>query len=440
MASEEGNRTSIDDTGAGSFNHPSTPTTHNEPGGLFGYIISRKKSIGSTVPNTSSQGQSKIQATRMKYHKLANAGASNYLMDVMSDDSDDEEPDTPSADVSCRPSWLGSFQKGVDVENNSLSEMKVGKEEGWMSQAWRTVDDVSKSATDWLSNQKDSTSNWDVSSLSLSSLFVPSLNWPFSKNNSIAATSNESPTDHLNTLPFLSKMASRVSFATKIRNPYQAVIGRDTEYLLSANTAYFWGLGGGNKFFTSWLSWIRNNTLKLLDATEDHVIGQKAIERPRSQPSEASVQAVKNLLHLVQNQTNMPDTSGLERPTNSSVSSTSSEAHIQNNPLEGFPDVHVGSKESSPSIGGDDEEVLPAFESNLSFDSYTYTSPQSSPVRASPIRASSEYSLENKAKMALGRSGCTDSYVEGHDSSSGNHAINAEMASRLAEGTLRAYR
>eukprot|EP00804_Cyclotella_cryptica_P000558 CCRYP_009961-RA/>CCRYP_009961-RA protein AED:0.09 eAED:0.09 QI:373/0.6/0.63/1/0.6/0.63/11/2826/1054 len=450
----------------------------NEPTGLFGYIRSRKMNVTSTGipnPNNSNEALSRIHTSRMKYHKLANAGASNYLMDTMSDDSDDDEPlierrtrksllpifDTTSmdADRNSGASWFDRLRKGMANDTNSSLKDQIGKEESssWMSQAWQTAEDATKNATDWIfatssgsgtPNNRiiDSANDWTLSSMSS---YVSSINWsPFSQNNAATtyASSEGDTTDDVNTLAFLPRMASRFEFARTRRNPYQAVIGRDTDYLLSSNSAYFWGLGNGN----SWLSWLKNNTLKLIDSKE-HGILQKATERPKSQPSEASIQAVKNLLFLVQNQVNLPKSSALERrSTNSShpSSDSSSEAPFQHNLLQGFPDIHVESKETTPLL---DEQDAPAFESNSSFDSYNSsyaTSPRSSPVRSSPVRSSPEPQRNEKelsssnlsSALASSSNRCTDVEDGDHGSPSRHHAINAEMASRLAEGTLRVYR
>jgi hypothetical protein len=198
------------------------------------------------------------------------------------------------------------------------------------------------------------------------------------------------------------------------------------------------------------LSWLKNNTLKLIDS-EENGLRQKAMKRPNSQPSEASIQAVKNLLFLVQNQVNLPKTSALERrPTYSSHPSSDSsfDPPFQHNLMEGFPNIHLPSEETTDLT---DERETPALESNSSFDSdnsKNATSPQSSPVRSSPVRASpkppraEERASPSYLPSVLVNNGNEFTNVGDRDHSgpSINYAINAEMASRLAEGTLRAYR
>ncbi|KAL7483120.1 hypothetical protein ACHAW6_008773 [Cyclotella cf. meneghiniana] len=468
---------SADSSNPNCMSTPAPIQNNNEPTGLFGFIQSRKKSFtGTSVPNPNHAIESlpRIHSSRMKYHKLANAGASNYLMDTMSDDSDDEESligrlnttrrphtlDTTSidADRSSGVSWFDTLHKGATNENDAVKE-KIGKEESssWMNQAWKIAEDATKNATDWIfptssgsgkTNDRIiySAQGWILPTLSS---YVPSINWsPFSENNTgtTSASSVRDVTDQRNTMAFLPQMASRFEFARNGRNPYQAVIGRDMDYLLSSNTTYFWAMSSGH----SWLSWLKSNTLKLIDSEENDT-RQKAIKRPNSQPSEASIQAVKNLLFLVQNQVNLPKTSALERrPTYSSHPSSESslDAPFHHNLLEGFPNIHLQSKETTDLTN---EPATPAFESNSSFDyddSKNATSPQSSPVRSSPVRASpkpprnEERVSPSYLPSALTNIGneCIDVEDRDHSSPSSNYAVNAEMASRLAEGTLRAYR
>jgi hypothetical protein len=396
-------------------------SSQSEPGGLYGYIQNRKKVQQNNNPAVSVNNPKHTKA-RMKYHKLANIGASNYILDVMSD-SEDDEPiargsamspppifDTPSIDTDLNSeSWFSRFQKS---SSGGTKKQIVEKEEtssSWVTQAIRSVDDVTTKASDWITNQTDS-NNWSLSSLSS---YVPSINWsPFSKEDSgVLPTINTENVAPKNTLAFLPKMASKagISFA---RNPYQAVIGRDTDYLLSSNTSYFWGL---NWTSNSWLTWIRNKTMRLIEATDETY--QKATERPKSQPSEASIQAVKNLLLLVDT-----ETSELKRiPTNINTSDASSTDTPC--PLDGFPDIKLTPKDETEFADNDP----PAFEQNLSFDSYTSSYEAQSPVRSSPVRPEVSF---------FGNDG-TGPNKETRNPNTGK---NAEMASRLAEGTLRAYR
>jgi hypothetical protein len=392
-------------------------TKHDEPGGPYGYIQSRKKVQETNNPAVNVNNSNQTKA-RMKYHKLANIGASNYILDVMSD-SDDDEPvargsamspppifDTPSIDTDNSESWFNRFQ--MSSANEVKKQIEAEEPSSWMTQGLKSVDDATTKASDWITNHADS-NNWTLSSLSS---YVPSINWsPFSREDKgELPTINKAEAAPKNTLAFLPKMASRagISFG---RNPFQAVIGRDTDYLLSSNTAYFWGLNWASN---SWLTWMRNKTMRLIEATDETY--QKAIERPKSQPSEASIQAVKNLLLLVES-----ETSELKRwPTNASdASSTDTPC-----PLDGFPDIKLTPKDGLELT----EDDPPAFEQNLSFDSCTSSyEAQSSPVRSSPVRPGVSFFANDG----------TDPNKETRNP---NTAKNAEMASRLAEGTLRAYR
>ena len=415
-----------------SFNESSSPaSTHgasgatNKPGGLFGYIQSRKKvqqinNLNQAAAPDATNPRSR-RKTEMKYHELAN-GATNYLLDFMSD-SDDDEPlrrddamspppifDTPSINVDINQSWFSRFQKS-NTDNESMKK-NVGVEElssSWMSQAMKTVDDATTKASDWLSSQTDSRRNSTLSSIAS---YVPSINWsPFSKdNNGGLPTIHEDAPELNNTRRFLPKMASRsrLSFATKGRNPYQAVIGRDAD-LLSSNTSYFWSPAN------SLLSWIKSKTMRLIEATDETY--SKTTERPKSQPSEASLQAVKNLLLLV-------ETEASELKQLQTIASDSSSHSSGDTQPDGFPGIDIKPNSTAHSTNTD----LPPIEENLSFDSINseYDS-MSSPVRSSPVRPESSSANDN-------------SRGNGKIDSNPNNARNAEMASRLAEGTLRAYR
>lgn len=356
-----------------------TPSTTSEPGGLFGYIQSRKKIQQQS--NTHNQA-----SNRMQYHKFAQM-ASNYpSVDVMSD-SDDDEPikrdnispppifDTLNTHTTSS-SWFSTFQKpNSDTENKSIKTQIEMEDSSWLSQARRTMDDVTTKATDWLSSQTDSaiektaSSTWDLTSSISSHVSSWSL---FSKdNNDSLPTIYEDDTGNRKKQAFLPRIASRarLSFATKGINPFHAVIGRDTDYLLSSSPSYYFG---SNSYF----SWIKNRTLRFVEATD-------IIERPKSQPSEASIQAVKNLLLLVET-----EESEFQRALSHSSIDSSSERSL-------------GQKES--------------------YDS-EYEG-QSSPARPSPVWQSP-----------------ADSSSKDEKTNTSNNARNAEMASRLAEGTLRAYR
>ena len=401
--------TSLNQSRSPASGHSASGAT-DKPGGLFGYIQSRKKVQqihNLNQATTAATNPRSRRKTEIKYHELAN-GATNYLLDFMSD-SDDDEPlrrddamspppifDTPSMSNAgmANESWLSRFQKSSTNHDsiNKSAEIEESSSSSWMSQALKTVDDATTKASDWLSNQTDSTRNSALSSIAS---YVPSISWlPFSKDNTGGLPTIHEDTPELNnTRRFLPKMASRsrLSFATNGRNPFQAVIGRDAD-LLSSNTSYFWNPAN------SWLSWIKNKTMRLIEATDETYY--KTIERPKSQPSEASLQAVKNLLLLVET-----EASELKR--------------LQ---------INSSDASSHPSTETSCHHDLPPIEEDLSFDScISEYGSTSSPVRSSPVRP--ESSSENDNTREYGKMG-----------SDPNNARNAEMASRLAEGTLRAYR
>ena len=358
------------------------PSVASEPGGLFGYIQSRKK-IQQQQSNTNHSQAS----NRMQYHKFAQMAASNYPpVDVMSD-SDDDEPikrdsmspppifDTIDTHMTTSSSWFNRFQtSNSTTENKSIKTQIEMEDSSWLDQARRAMDDVTTRATDWLSSHTDSaiektvSNNRDLTS-SISS-YISSWSLFSKDNNDSLPTIYEDTTTNRKKQAFLPRMASRarLSFATKGINPFHAVIGRDTDYLLSSSPSYYFG---SNSYFT----WIKNRTLRFIAATD-------IIERPKSQPSEASIQAVKNLLLLVETE----ESEFQRKSSHSSIESS---------------ERSLSQKESYDS----DYEG------------------QSSPIRPSPVRTSP-----------------ADGSSKDEKTNTTDNARNAEMASRLAEGTLRAYR
>ena len=489
-----------------------SPTDNNndEPGGLFGYILNRKKNSSNTnihpttginKDETSKQRQS---SQRLKYHKFANAGGSCYLGPLDGSDSEDDEPgssffgrsnvispppifDTPSVHASAGrgSSWFDRFQaENVAAKKDEIGSsmqrqtVAAGKDaSSWMSQAWKSSMDAaeriyatSSSAYPSESGTNNATSDtsswkWVPSSLSTTvsdtissvSAYAPS-HWiifgtqPFSNNsdnNSEPINTNNEPsaaTNRISTLAFLPKMASKFEFATKRRNPFQAVIGRDTDYLLSPNTPY-WGSTGNMFSLSSWISWIVNSHINKPisngiegESSEGGGMLHNFMTRKKSQPSEASVQAVKNLLVLVQQQIDesQPSSSN-QSPQSSSHSSTSLNYASSGNEKNGDGDtpqqtIPIQSKPSFPSIELPDFEhdttaKLSSAETHqtLSFDSCPSSvgpSPHLSPVRSSPVRGIEHEESEHKPPSQ----------------GDSNQALHAEMAARLAEGTLRAYR
>ncbi|KAL7538004.1 hypothetical protein ACHAXR_008212, partial [Thalassiosira sp. AJA248-18] len=287
----------------------------------------------------------------------------------------------------------------------------------------------------------------------------------------------------------------------------------DADYLLSSSST-----AGGvwNNLFSLttswWLPWITNNhhgeqhyNNQILDDHDHANTGsnsngdsssasaieegrrrremlQKAMGRKKSQPSEASVQAVKNLLYFVQQQVVAVEENSDHNPSSSLLEETLSNHSSPPLPLTLSP-PHSPKPIPTlpalpPSLSTPNPNLPPSFpdlkgiEDPRSFDSEPSYDPsiQASPVRASPkpspgahlnihssspkvtiepaqtvfspvSKRSARASIIDLSKSSSSGSGM---YDHGNNSNSvspdNNQAMHAEMAARLAEGTLRAYR
>ncbi len=305
----------------------------SEKGGLFDYLISRKKlhSNNNNTPPSPCDKNPRDRDERMKYHRLANAAAGSQYFGSLSiplfqDDSDSDNDDTNSNQVATSTfaaasasssssaaasssSWLKTFQtKSKSAESNpqlnsdtsaaaAAAIDQSSSSSSWMNKAWQTVD----SATDWISStsfklpsnnnnsttdttnnshsSNNSSSSWSLSSTvsnAISSIRINShfhLPNPFKDdkesindryhnihdNSALNNHNNQSNNaNNSNNLLLLPKIASRFEWATKRRNPYQAVIGRvDTDYyLLSGPVSSLWGLS------MMWLpTWFRSSVI-----------------------------------------------------------------------------------------------------------------------------------------------------------------------------------
>ena len=549
----------------------------NAPGGILGYFINRKigASDNSMQPQnatdaSSSQGTRKqrkaSRSTTLRMHEMVNAGGSAYFGSVVLDadsDSDDEnnilqqQSTTAAANISSLnsppKSWLASYQNKQSLPLPSLKEdANPESASSWMNQALQTVD----SAKEWISSSPNKSSNqqhietssntnsnsWTTTvsssvanAVSNTMATVSSFN-PFADND-ISQPHNDNPASSSTTLSsnnknkkndttssaFLPKFASNFDWATKQRNPYQAVVGRDADLLLSSpsntwnNLLYSW---------TTWLpiNWITttttNNTnmkqLMMEDkdgsntgrsssaAAEEYgrrnrEMLQLAMGRKKSQPSEASVQAVKNLLLLVQQQVVEEEeghTIDSEQQYGASTTIMSQQEVVRADfPLSSpnSPKLIPISSPKLPSLSTPNPLLMTPIPSlkeeegedgTTSFDSEPSYDPslQSSPARASPTPADADHPFittnndesdtshvfspvsRRRAKRSTHiHGGGSDDHLNDNDddcynsknnsnnnmpqpsptsSSPTNHnqAMHAEMAARLAEGTLRAYR
>jgi len=435
-------------------------------------------------------------------------------------------------------SWLAKFQKKSQHENDNIDELKSEaitierSSSSWMNKAWQTVD----SATDWISspslklpsNSADNNSNssssqpstsssyswWTVPTISTISNTISSINLPNpfkddnessindinhssinNNNNSTLNNHNNNNSNNANLL--LPKIASRFEWATKRRNPYQAVIGRvDTDYyLLSGPVMSLWGL--------SWIpTWFRLSGGGGNDGSVDNGGrrrralenggeggggatggmmngGEGMVMRRKSLPSEASVMAVKNLLALVQQQQQYDDDDddggggeeddddddqqhqkgpSLPQPRQNTTpllspvpSPPPQKSFTPRSPsIQPFPDL----PQESSSFDSDHSPII----------NHHYPSPRMTPVQSfqaspkhdgvkpvpspltlpksssSPILRHRSSSFQDSTHPIIHTSGKTTNTLNGSNSNKNNQAADAEMAARLAEGTLRAYR
>jgi len=276
----------------------------------------------------------------------------------------------------------------------------------------------------------------------------------------------------------------------KQRNPYQGVVGRDADLLLSSPSNTW------NNLLYSWTTWLPINWITTATTTnntntkqpmmkdkyergecssaaaEQHgEILQLAMRRRKSQPSEASVQTVKK--HGASS-TTIPQ-QGVVSPHPSSLPTSPKLIPISSPKLPLLMTPIPSLKEE----GGEDGTT--SFDSEPSYD----PSLQSSPARASPTPAAEYPSTTTTIKATSNnderdtahvfspvsrRRAKRSTHIHGDDSdhnlndndvdcnksknnsnnnnipqpspsSPTNHqAMHAEMAARLAEGTLRAYR
>jgi len=490
----------------------------------------------------------KRQSSNRKYHEMVNTGGSTYFGSVLLDDSDSDD-DTPrssgieignsDANVdaqtsSAKKSWLASYQSkpSLPVPSKESNSIESSTSSSWVSQAWQTVD----SAKEWMlstspqqsevgiSNEQSATNNWTSSistAVSNTMSSISSIN-PFTDkdndtNNSQPQNDTNNSTSNKQYSPTKSP-SSKFDWSTKPSNPYQAVIGRgDTDLLLYSSypsSYYSYSFSWIHNLLLNWtrvlsgylppLHWITSykqhmNNSKLLEndntMNENEKRGRELLQlsmsRKKSQPSEASVQAVKNLLLLVQQQVaedeaaedeSGEDVEEAEQSIEKKADQSEEEEKVQHPslPLPAEPSSPKSKPPSSPSmiptlstpnpLGMATPTPLNEEDPNVSFDSepsYDASLHSLTPARASPGVVHKSQSVEPFSPISLRRANSSpfidnnkpSAMVDNnrdmnsnlnqsnhnntpYSSSNTNHhqAIHAEMAARLAEGTLRAYR
>lgn len=433
-------------------------------GGILTYLANRRRHhVAPPNPpapeeaSRSSSGQDAVKKRRPFRIDMTNVGGSFAGPLSIDSDSDDEDDSARlGAAAVAKPelgpsSWLATWQKaGTKLPQlPDVSDRPSSLADSWASQVWATVD----SAKSWVyatSSSPESTSA-DNSWVSAMKVKVSAYN-PFANEEKVSDAIEQQN----NTAPIRRRLSSNMfslgkqfEAASKI-NPYQAVAGRDDIYLLSSPHAYtgnFFDLFSFDLFsLTSWLtriaSGLRGSFLSIRDIENKQRTSTESVRRKecqrivksKSMPSEASVEAVKNLLLLVQ------DHAELQFQENESKEQFDS---------SGFA---TDSAPSSPPPENNDEPVsLPTLSTpGASFDSERSgrIHPRSSPVRTPSL---AEADIDNSSSKELfspvssfrpiKAAGEATGRNEGqNDERSPNHATHVEMAARLAEGALRMYR
>lgn len=483
-------------------NKNASTSTPSIGGGLWEYFVNRKRE--------------KTKELLQRHHAYNNSHA-GVIIDRTERRLDDPAlwpADSPTA-ITLAAAAASSSSSIGDGESASLSLLSPFLS-SWINHAWQTVD----SAKEWMllhtaylpsndvvfgdlnnsdvyndtvsnsSNQSNENTIWTtMTTLSFPS-FLSSLNpfldksdHPPSTSTSLSSSSAKAiHTSSSSAFPF----ASRFEWATRQRNPYQAVIGRDIYYAendwsnwlqlphwLIANQHCYHRRDGGNRIIGS-----RSRSGSSSDKNcnnhhqfiEDDIIDREGnvaadenkqqssrggmISRKHSRTSDASIQAVRDLLTLVRQQvvamelepqkqqpqeavelqhqpwereqilTSSVPLQLTTKTTSSSLHSSSLSATLtsKSNPP---PTAGLVPSSSLPTTTSPKDLKLFKNDSFDSEDNGLFTM-RSSPVRTTPRHVDGTFPSEiNQSE---------------HKSLDKQQAIKAELASLLAEGTLRAYR
>lgn len=525
-------------------------------GGLFNYLLSKKKHSSHTINDQAlsyinvedktagNLNDSRRMSSRGKYHKFANAVGSYNFGPYDSDSDDENEP-------------LFDAIKNRYTEMNSTYKLDESKQvtTSWVtkfSQAGRSAVDSTK---EWFygstigesgsrdaqeqNNENTFGMRWATPAFSLPTYVSSSLSSAITTMSSFnpfvgddvkiktgKGTVESSPivgTNHSSNPTLLSKLASRsdILWATKTRNPYQGVIGRDVDYLLSRDddnifssylnpfswigvSSYGEGdliLQNGDDFPESTVHGAVKNQehgefgISVSEMSSEHANQQhpkltkkqslswrhnQENLRKRNTPSDASVQAVKNLLSLVQRQVVMPmiveskNRENIKIRSTSSFSSTSSFCDEPDEPgveklrkqvadppvlplLNSSPKISAPDRfPEFPDLGASLRQKKTACKQRRSpvvekpSCSSSVQSPRSSPARNITNNESRSQrwqkaprindSKEKKTDILCTRQFSMNSNQNKGIHKSPNSALHAEMAARLSEGTLRAFR
>ena len=495
------------------------PAMRRDGGGIWEYFVNRKRE----------------KTKERQQHQHRNPTGNNVVAErLVRDDSTASTTtttssswlvDTPTAMTLAAAASSSSSSMGGAESSSSLSQFTPYLH-SWMNLAWQTVDSakewmrmlhtsssssssnalfddiIMSNSDDYYDNststqqqQSNENSIWTTMTM-VSSFpsFLSSINPFLDKNDydhhhrdnsppaamsttsSSASSSSSSKARMSSTFLLSNNFASRFEWATRHRNPYQAVIGRGEVYYAEDDWSSYWlqlphwlitnqqyyryndGTRGRIRRSSSSGSG-SDNWQNVDDNNNNNIDGQGSVSaateeqqlkkhshhggtrlRKNSRTSDASIQAVKDLLTLVRQQvvamTELEEAQQMHRPeeevatsslfvqpmtpTVSSTSHSSSLSATSHPPLAaGFglsSSLHITSSHEPKLFQGDSYDS----EDNL-------VTMRSSPVRAPP--------------QLFDEFGSTETVLHSEGKTiDKQQAIKAEMASLLAEGTLRAYR
>jgi len=504
------------DTVPANTNKSSNTTTknnNNTPGGLLDYFVTRKRtSLENNAPLNNNSDMGAVQAgvpmnnnvphqnelvrssSRGSFYKSLGSLLSDLSITDIVAANDGGEKDNE------RVRAAESSSSSLPWMNQAMENLDSARE--WMLATSSSIDTASnKNAPDTIiDNNENPQSNWMATivppslSMSLSNTYVSmsSLN-PFSDNDATTQTNtqpNANATAAKKPLPkssaFLPNFASRFKWTMKQYNPYQAVTGRNDDALLYYSPIRLFRLS------TWWLPWMTSynhhheykpNHPLVIDGEEQCVgsgdgtsarsssgggrqcqkdtrgMMQQVAGRKKSQPSEASVRAVENLLLLVQQ--HLTD-AAMQEAIQSEQSMISPHREVQENSSD--PTRLLSVEEQSHSSSSTQHEQMLSDEpssplatdiNSMPPDLHTLTestpNPQPSTPTTSNVTPPSFPNLSDEVPPVRSFDSSNSDFVNvqhhrdrrnADDDCNGNdhQAMHAEMAARLAEGTLRAYR
>mmetsp|Transcript_24184 Transcript_24184/g.52281 ORF Transcript_24184/g.52281 Transcript_24184/m.52281 type:complete len:1171 (+) Transcript_24184:150-3662(+) len=494
-------------------NSNTTPKNNNNtPGGLLDYFVTRKRtSLENNAPplnnnsdmgavaggpmnsNVPHQNELVRSSSRGSFYKSLGSLLSDLsytdIVAVNDGGEKDSERSVRAAESSSSSSlpWMNQAMENLDSARE------------WMLATSSSNDVASnKNAPDSIiDNNENPQSNWMATivppslSTALSNTYVSmsSLN-PFSDNDATIQTNTQPNTNATAAKPlpkpsaFLPNFASRFKWTMKQYNPYQAVTGRNDDALLYYSPIRLFRLS------TWWLPWITSynhhhqynpNHSLVTDGEAQGVSSgdgnsakgssgggqrhkdtrgmmQQVVGRKKSQPSEASVRAVENLLLLVQQ--HLTD-AAMQEAIHSEHSMISSHPEVQEDIsdhtrlLSVDEQPHSSSAAQHEQMADEPSSPLATDINSMPPDMHTRTESTPNPQPSTPITSNvaspSFPNLSDEVPPARSFDSSNNGFVNlrhhrdrrnaDDDCNGSNHqAMHAEMAARLAEGTLRAYR